>query len=1080
MGQTEGMEMEARYRAVVVGASLGGIEALQAILQGLRLELPVPVLIAQHLSPGVSQLAERLARTSGRSVQWAADGQAVEGGQVYLCPGRSFVRLEPDGTVTVAPASGSSYGQVDELFTSAAAATAGRVLAVVLTGAGQDGTAGARAVKEAGGDVVVQNQETAAAFGMPSAVITAGHADVVVSLGEIPEILDRVIGKGQPLSTPAVRAAETIFGAGGDVGQLMTAMDWRSTGLGPVEDWPAALRDLLPTMLAHPMPMHLLWGPTAIQLYNDAYRELLGDLHPAALGGPALEGGRGNAGHLEGGWGDTGHLAPVLADVSRTRAAVLVRDRPFVLAEAGTRQERYFTFSYSPVFGDGEVAGVLGTGAETTAAVQASRRLAILHRLAATAVDDDAADSEIRTCQEIVKVLADSPYDVPFALIYLVEENGEARLAAAAGLAADSPALVPLITAMAPSVWPLQASLIRGEAQILDDLATRVPGLEAGLWPQPPEAALVLPVGAAGRLTAPVAALVAGISPQIPLDGAYRQFFNLLADQVRTLLAAARARRDAREKLAALTELTLGRNKFLASVSQEFRNPLTLMLLPLEELTDLPGPPGESARLVRRNALRLLRLVNSLLAYAELDQGRAVPAIEEVADLAALTRDLADVLRPAIDRAGLELKVNCPPLDRPVELDPRMWEIIVLNLVSNAFKHTFTGAISVTMRPRPSHVELSVTDAGAGIPEAEIPHVFTRFHRMEGVPARDRDGADMGLALVRQFAGLHHGSVRVRSEPDVGSTFTVWVPYTQRTNRNRVSPAPGPGAARPTRLSRQAYADEAQLWLHGDAMSAGALADTPPEPSAPGHRPAVLIVDDDHDMRRYLGRLLSDRYRIDTAGTGQTPGTFASQPADLILADVSGCPDGLRLLHRIRARPDLQTTPVILLTARVDTVAALQAAAAGAQDYIVKPFSSRELIARIDAQLELARLRRHGDDRYRALIDASRDVTFRMSPDWTEMYSLVGHGFVDDTQRPSTDWLDRYIHPDDQAGLTTAIRRAIETKTVFELEHRIRRPDGTLGWALSRAVPLLDDQGQVTEWVGAATDVTKRKGQEET
>ena len=1083
------MDTGARYQAVVVGASLGGIEALQTILGGLRVELPVPVLVAQHLFPGVSRLDERLARTSRLPVGWASDGQAVEPGRVYLCPGRSFVRLEPDGTLTVAPAEGpGSSGQIDELFASAAVALAGRVLAVVLTGMGHDGAVGARAVKEAGGDVIVQNEETSTAFGMPSAVITASHADLVVSLGEIPEILDQVIGGDRPLPTAAVRAVEAIFSAGGDMGRLMGAMDWNATVLGPVKDWPTTLRAVLSAVLTHPMPMNLMWGPTAIQFYNDAYRDIIGDHHPSALGKPAMQGWQEDAGDIE----------SVLGEVSRAGAAVLVGDRLFVLDAAGGRQERYFSFSYSPVYEDGRVAGVLGTGADTTAQVQASRRLAILHRLAATAVDDSTADSDIRTCQQVMKILADSPRDVPFALIYLVGADGSAHLAAATGLPGSGPALAPLITPMASSIWPLHATLDRGEAQILDDLATRVPGLDAGPWPQPPRTAMILPVNAAGQRGAPVAVLVAGVSPQTPLDAASRQFFDLLADQVRTLLAAARARRDAHEKLAALTELNRTKDEFFANVSHEFRNPLTLMLLPLEELTGLPGPHGEPARMAYRNALRLLRLVNSLLAYAELEQGRAIPAIEKISDLAALTCDLADVFRPAVQRAGLELRVDCPLLDRPVQLDPAMWETVVLNLLSNAFKHTFTGAITVALRQQHSHVELSVTDTGVGIPDADIPHLFTRFHRVEGVRARSDEGAGIGLALVSQIVGLHHGSVRVRSIPGAGSTFTVWVPYNQPRHPRFPPRAPAPGVVSTAGLSRQAYADEAQLWLDGDAVPAAVLDEPPPEPASAGQRPVVLVVGDNPDMRRYLHRLLSDRYQIRTAGTGQTLDNPARPPADLILADVITHPGGLQLLHRIRANPALQATPVVLLTARGDATSTLQAIAASAQDYIVKPFSARELIARIGAQLELARLRLQGQDealrdltgelerrvsegtsalrdreeRYRALVEASGHIVWTTdaegrvvddSPSWREftgqsLQQWLGRG-----------WLEA-VHPDDREHVGRRWREAVtkgnQIETQFRLWHAASRE-----WHLTRvrARPLRNDDGSVRGWVATVT-----------
>src|SRR5262249_41162724 len=151
-------------------------------------------------------------------------------------------------------------------------------------------------------------------------------------------------------------------------------------------------------------------------------------------------------------------------------------------------------------------------------------------------------------------------------------------------------------------------------------------------------------------------------------------------------------------------------------------------------------------------------------------------------------------------------------------------------------------------------------------------------------------------------------------------------------------------------------------------------------------------------------------------------------------------------------------------------------------DYLVKPFSARELIARVNTNLELGRVRaeatsalRKSEERYRALVTASTYAVYRMSADWTEMLQLEGHGFIADTPDPSSVWLRDYIHPDDQALVTAAIQKAIATKSLFELEHRVRTVDGTLGWTHSRAVPLLDDKGEIVEWFGAASDVTARK-----
>jgi CheY-like chemotaxis protein len=229
-------------------------------------------------------------------------------------------------------------------------------------------------------------------------------------------------------------------------------------------------------------------------------------------------------------------------------------------------------------------------------------------------------------------------------------------------------------------------------------------------------------------------------------------------------------------------------------------------------------------------------------------------------------------------------------------------------------------------------------------------------------------------------------------------------------------------------------------------------------------------------MRAYMGRLLGDHWQVSTAKDGEEALRLVRElRPDLVLADVM-MPrlDGLALLQALRADEDLRDTPVILVTAQAGQDAAVAGLLAGADDYIAKPFSARELVARVDGQIALARARREGHDRFRALISASWDVVYRMSPDWTQMRALDGRGFIADTSRPNASWLDEYIHPDDQAHVLSAIKAAIRDKSVFALEHRVRRPDGTLAWTLSRAVPILDDQGQIIEWVGAAAEVPGR------
>jgi signal transduction histidine kinase len=196
--------------------------------------------------------------------------------------------------------------------------------------------------------------------------------------------------------------------------------------------------------------------------------------------------------------------------------------------------------------------------------------------------------------------------------------------------------------------------------------------------------------------------------------------------------------------------------------------------------------------------------------------------------------------------------------------------------------------------------------------------------------------------------------------------------------------------------------------------------------------------------------------------------------------------DGFGLLRALRSNSETKTVPVILLSARAGEEARVEGVDAGADDYLVKPFSARELLARVQTHLELAQVReeandllRKNEERLRAFLTATADIVFRMSPHWTQMYFLDGKDFVADTKDPNNFWMNKYIFPDDQPRVKDAIQEAISRKGIFQLEHRVLRADGSIGWTSSRAIPLLDPQGQIIEWFGTASDITARKQIEE-
>jgi signal transduction histidine kinase/CheY-like chemotaxis protein len=462
-----------------------------------------------------------------------------------------------------------------------------------------------------------------------------------------------------------------------------------------------------------------------------------------------------------------------------------------------------------------------------------------------------------------------------------------------------------------------------GRAVEVTDLPARVGAFAAPLWPDLIERALVLPLATPSQ-EVPAGFLVVGASPRRVLDETYRAFLDLAAEHVATSVADARAFEDERRRAEALAELDRAKTAFFSNVSHEFRTPLTLMLGPLEELLArfagaLPRDGRDLAAVAHRNGLRLLRLVNTLLDFSRIEAGRAEASYEPT-DLAALTAELASSFRSACERAGLRLDVACRSLPEPVFVDRDMWEKVVLNLLSNAFKFTLEGGIAVRLAATPAGAELRVSDTGVGVPEAELPRLFERFHRIEGQRGRSFEGSGIGLALVHELVRLHGGSIRVGSEAGRGTTFTVALPFgTAHLPAERVR---GPRTRSPVSARGAAYAEEALRWLSGDeAVAPARSADDTGRPGpAPSRRAARGC------WWRTTTPTCAATWPACCPPGGRSrrsrTGIRRSRPAkrrrpDLVLSDVM-MPGlgGLGLLAALRREPALAEVPVVLLSAR--------------------------------------------------------------------------------------------------------------------------------------------------------------------
>ena len=740
----------------------------------------------------------------------------------------------------------------------------------------------------------------------------------------------------------------------------MRSMDWSTTPLGPVEAWTSSLRTTVSTCLNSRFPIVVWWGPDLTTIYNDGYSVMLGGKHPWSMGK------RGNEVWPEI-WAVIG---PMLDSVLRAGSPTWSENQHLPLERHGFAEECYFTFSYSPVRDESGVAGIFCAVTETTKQMLGERRLRTLRDLAARSVTGSETVAE--ACRTSAITLAANPHDFPFALIYLADADGKsARIMGSANIM-EGAAASPLSVAFGgqDDVWDLGGVAETRQSRIVEDLEAKFDRLPAGPWlDDATRRALVLPLTQSGAQEVPAGFLVAGLSPRLALSDEYRSFLELAAGQLASAINRVRAYEEERRRAEALAELDRAKTAFFSNVSHEFRTPLTLMLGPLEdtlaEAELLPAAARDRLEAAHRNSLRLLKLVNAMLDFSRIEAGR-IRANYEPVDLAELTAELASVFRSAIERAGLRLIVNCPPLPEPIYVDRDMWEKIVLNLVSNAFKFTLQGEIEVRVESVDGAARLTVRDTGVGIPAEELPRTFERFHRVENSRGRTHEGTGIGLALVQELVKLHGGTVSAESKVDEGCRFFVTIPR----GKTHLDPSHMQHASElaSTKTGASAFVEEALRWLPdrtGDAARAspapaGASAGNRLSRPAQDRRPRILWADDNADMREYVSRLLKEQFEVETASDGETALISArANPPDLILTDIM-MPrlDGFGLMRKLRADPALREVPIIMLSARAGEEARIEGMAAGADDYVIKPFSARELLARIESRIEIARFRR--------------------------------------------------------------------------------------------------------------------------
>ncbi len=571
-------------------------------------------------------------------------------------------------------------------------------------------------------------------------------------------------------SMPSRPGRNALFDLDTELGRDLAAVDWSATALGPVDGWPASLRNTVQVMLGSRFSMWLAWGSELTFFCNDAYRrDTLGSKYPWALGRRSDE-------VWSEIWPDIG---PRIDSVITTGQATWDEALLLFLERSGYQEETYHTFSYSPITDDdGQIAGMLCVVSEDTAQVIGERRMTTLRDLG-TGLARASTTAEVSATAS--RQLGEDPYNLPFAAGYLFDADAStARLAWTAGIA-EGHAAIPAVVRRGERrpAWPVR-DLLAGRAPIVELTSGGATDLPSGAWPEPPAQALAVPFTQPGERR-PLGFMIVGLNRYRPLDEAYRGFLDLIASQLAAAVTRARAFDEERQRAEELAELDRAKTTFFTNVSHELRTPLTLLLGPAEDaLSDasepLPSTQRNRLEVIQRNGERLLKLVNTLLDFSRMSSGNAVGRFEPL-DLARYTAELASMFDSAMRRAGLEFTVEARPLGAQAYVDAEMWAKIVLNLLSNALKATFRGGVTVRVGDVGGAAQLDVIDTGAGIPLAEQQRLFERFHRVSGAALRSHEGSGIGLALVAELAATHGGTVSVQSTPGAGSTFTVRIPY---------------------------------------------------------------------------------------------------------------------------------------------------------------------------------------------------------------------------------------------------------------------------------------------------------------
>lgn len=425
---------------------------------------------------------------------------------------------------------------------------------------------------------------------------------------------------------------------------------------------------------------------------------------------------------------------------------------------------------------------------------------------------------------------------------------------------------------------------------------------------------------------------------------------SIIAVQAGHIIKNSQMQREAMIKIKE-AEIAQLKSRFFTNISHEFRTPLTLILGPAEKLLAESQSDDilKQAGLIKRNAIRLLGLINQLLDLSKLEAGK-LKLEASLSNIVSFLKGVTQSFESFAEQKDIKLKVVSEKENIEIYFDKDKMLKILSNLLSNALKFTpEDGLIEISVKetkklPNAGFIEMKVKDNGIGIPEEELLKLFERFYQIDPSQMRGIGGTGIGLALTKELVELHHGFISVTSIPGEGSEFTIELP---------------PGK---DHLSEDEIVEETVILtplergknlpelVVDDAFKIDSLLQVPPDDiETTEDKMIILVVEDNADAREFIKDSLGNEFVVEEAANGEQGLRKAEQMIpDLIISDIMMPKmDGNELARRIKNDEKTSHIPIILLTGKSGQESKLEGLETGADDYLTKPFDTKELQLRI-------------------------------------------------------------------------------------------------------------------------------------